>query len=88
MNKQVVKYLSKIGRAGGKKSRRTLDPETARDMVRLREARRLFRKYHAQCFWSYDPNYKITLNDIPWVSEQLMKNGNRKLWEIGIKLCR
>lgn len=88
MNKQIVRYLSEIGKKGGQKSRRKLDPQTARDMVRLREARRAFKKYHAQCFWSYDENYQVHLKDVPWVGEQLMKSGGAKLWALGAKLCR
>lgn len=36
----VREYLAEIGRRGGIKSRRTLEPETARRMVAIREARR------------------------------------------------
>jgi len=36
----VKRYLAEIGRRGGIKSRRVLDPETARRMVAIREARR------------------------------------------------
>ena len=36
----VRTYLADIGRRGGIKSRRTLEPETARRMVAIREARR------------------------------------------------
>jgi hypothetical protein len=32
----VRSYLAEIGRRGGTKSRRTLDPDAARDMVRVR----------------------------------------------------
>jgi len=38
------KYLAEIGRRGGIKSRRALDPETARRMVAIREARRAARR--------------------------------------------
>lgn len=82
------KYLSRIGRRGGRKSRRRLDPGTARNMVRLREARRAYSRFHTQCFWSFDPGYQITLNDVPWVAEQLMKFGGRAGWELGARLCR
>lgn len=88
MKKQLVNYFSEIGRRGGKKSRRQLSPDAAREMVKLREARRAYKKYHGQCFWSFDPNYKISKEDIPWVAEQLKKNGNRELWVVGVKLCR
>ena len=36
----LKQYLAEIGRRGGIRSRRALDPETARRMVRIREARR------------------------------------------------
>jgi hypothetical protein len=36
----LQKYLAEIGRRGGTRSRRTLDPDTARRMVEIREARR------------------------------------------------
>ncbi len=84
----VRKYLSAIGRRGGLKSRRTLDAATARDMVRVREARRAYRRYHTMCFWSYRPDLKITREDVRWVAEQLMKQGNRDAWNAGVGLCR
>jgi hypothetical protein len=88
MDPKVRAYLSTIGRRGGRKSRRSLPPDTARAMVRLREARRAYRQFHTQCFWSCDPQYLVTLRDVPWVAEQLMKHGNREAWVIGSKLCR
>ncbi len=88
MSETIRKYLSDIGKRGGRKSRRTLDPETARNMVRLREAKKAFRRFYASCFWSYDPDCVLTLDDVEWVAKQLMKNGGREAWEIGAKLCR
>ena len=85
---QINRYLSTIGARGGRKSRRTLDPETARAMVRVREARRAFRRLRTSCFWSYRPDLVIGASDVPWVAEQLMKHGNRDAWRIGAKLCR
>jgi hypothetical protein len=87
-NKSVSNYLSQIGRRGGKKSRRKLDPVFAKNMTRIREARRAFKNYHTQCFWSFNPDYVIRLEDVQWVSEQLKKNGDRRLWQLGVKLCR
>lgn len=84
---KLNRYLAEIGARGGRKSRRTLDPETARTMVRVREARRAFRRFHSTCFWSYRPDLKITVADVHWVAEQLMKHGNREAWRIGAKLC-
>ena len=37
-------YLAEIGRRGGTRSRRVLEPETARRMVAIREARRAARR--------------------------------------------
>ena len=81
-------YLAEIGRRGGRKSRRVLEPGTARDMVRVREARRAFSRFRALCFWSYRPDLEISLADVPWVAEQLMKHGNREAWRVGARLCR
>ncbi|MGB8223591.1 MAG: hypothetical protein WCF10_13480 [Polyangiales bacterium] len=88
MKSEVRKYLSTIGQRGGQKSRRMLDPKTARDMVRVREARRVYRRFHASCFWSFDPEYLITLTDVPWVAEELRKHGGRAAWEAANRLCR
>lgn len=84
----IAEYMAKIGREGGKKSRRALTPSMARSMVKVREARRAFRDFYSTCFWSFDPNYRITINDVPWVAEKLMTYGGRRGWQIGNKLCR
>ncbi len=81
-------YLRQIGRRGGLKSRRTLDGKIARDMVKVREARRAFRRFRATCFWSYRPDLAIGIGDVPWVAEQLMKHGNREAWRVAARLCR
>ena len=88
MDVSVKKYLAEIGRKGGKRSRRRLDPETARRMVGVREAKRAFRRYHARCFWSFDPDYRITQDDVEWVAEHLKRHGDRAAWALGVKLCR
>lgn len=88
MRESVREYLSEIGRRGGLKSRRRLDSTTARAMVRVREARRLYRRFHAQCFWSFGRDYQVGLSDVEWVAEQLRKHGGREAWERARKLCR
>ena len=40
----VTQYLAEIGRRGGIRSRRSLEPDTARRMVQIREARRIARR--------------------------------------------
>lgn len=84
----VRSYLARIGSRGGRKSRRTLDPDTARMMVKVREARRAFRRFRTTCFWSYQPDLRIGADDVAWVAEQLMKHGNREAWQVGARLCR
>ncbi len=88
MDKRTRAYLAEIGRRGGRKSRRRLEPKTARAMVRLREARRAYRHFHARCFWSSPPDLRIEAADIAWVAEQLMRYGGREAWEKGAGLCR
>jgi hypothetical protein len=80
--------MARIGSRGGSKSRRSLDPDFARQMVRVREARRAFRQFRATCFWSFRPDLVISAADVPWVAEQLKKNGNREAWLVAAKLCR
>lgn len=87
MDENVRSYLAEIGRKGGRKSRRTLDPETARRMVRIREARRAYRDYHTRCFWSYPPDLEIGADDVEWVARNLMKHGDMEAWKVGQRLC-
>ena len=87
MKRSVKEYLAQIGRRGGRKSRRALDSETARAMVRVREARRMYRRFHTECFWSFDPDYRIGPSDIAWVAEQLRKHGGHEAWKAAEKLC-
>ncbi len=84
----VKQYLSQIGRKGGQKSRRLLSSQTAKNMVKIREARRAFRNFYTPCFWSFDENYLIQAADIPWVVQQLRKHGNHKAWKVAQSLCR
>ncbi len=83
----VKAYLAEIGRKGGKKSRRRLSPEQARNMVRVREARRAFREYHAQCFWFMRPDARISLADIDEVARGLRQNGGRRGFLLAARIC-
>jgi hypothetical protein len=56
-------------------------------MVRVREARRMYRRFHAECFWSFDPDYPIGSSDVTWVAEQLRKHGGRDAWRAAERLC-
>lgn len=85
---QVREYLAEIGRKGGAKSRRRLSSEAARDMVRVREARRAFRRFHAQCFWHLREDLKVGLEDIPEIVRGLRQHGGREGFFLAEKLCR
>ena len=87
MDPQIKKYLAKIGRKGGKASRRKLSTEKSLEMLRVREARRAFRSFYSSCFWSFKKDLEIKSSDIEWVAEQLKKHGNRKAWLKARKLC-
>lgn len=88
MNQAARRYLAAIGRTGGIRSRRTLTPAQARDMVRVREARKAYKRYFAECFWSSDPARRITADDVPWVADQLRKHGDDAAWMLAARLCR
>lgn len=83
----IREYLAEIGQRGGRRSRRTLDPEVARSMVRVREARRAFRRFYADCFWSYRPDLVLASDNVAWVAEQLMKHGSHEAWIVAARLC-
>ncbi len=84
----VKAYLRSIGSRGGKRSRRRLDPSAARRMVALREARKAFRRYKTECFWSSPANLLIGNELIPFVIEGLMSEGNRSAFEKARRIKR
>jgi hypothetical protein len=88
MDARLREHLRQLGRRGGRKSRRTLSADEARALVRVRDAGRAYRRFHTQCFWSFDPALRITRADVPWVAERLMTHGGRIGLELGARLCR
>ena len=52
--------------------------EDALDLARVREARRAFREFHAQCFWYMPPDLEITLEDVPEIARGLRLHGGRR----------
>ena len=85
---EVREYLAEIGRKGGAKSRRRLSSEAARDMVRVREARRAFRRFYGRCFWHLREDLEVGLEDIPEVVRGLRQHGGREGFILAAKLCR
>ena len=86
--KEIRAYLAMIGRKGGTKSRRSLSSEVAHDMVRVREARKIYRAFYAQCFWFMRPDLRVTISDIPELVRGLRQNGGRQGFLLAAKLCR
>jgi len=87
MNRQISAYMARIGRKGGLKSRRSLSREDATRMVRVREARRLYRRFHARCFWSYPEQFRPGPEDVEWVARQLRSHGGADGWREARRLC-
>jgi hypothetical protein len=93
----VKAYLRDIGAKGGRKSRRTLDPAQARRMVAVREARKAFREYHPEIFWSAPKDMQVGEAEVPYVIDELRREGNReafqkagqllRLWHSGDETC-
>ena len=57
-------------------------------MVRVREARKAFCTFHAQCFWFMREDVKVTLSDIPEIARGLRLNGGRQGFLLAAKLCQ
>jgi hypothetical protein len=83
---EVKSYLRGIGAKGGRISRRRLDPAQARRMVAVREARRAFRDYKTQCFWSFDPEWNIQSEQVPLVIRTLRNEGNAQAFALAKRL--
>ena len=84
----VKQYLSEIGRKGGKASRRSLSSSDASNMVRVRELRRAFRKFHSICFWSTAPTFQAGLGDHDWIVQRLRTFGGHEGVRVAEKLCQ
>ena len=57
-------------------------------MVRVREARKIFREFYAQCFWFMRADLRVTVEDIPELVRGLRQNGGRQGFLLAAKLCR
>jgi hypothetical protein len=81
----VRRYLAEIGRRGGLKSRRNLDRETARQMVRIREAGRAYRRFHAICFANLPAGRPVRQDDVDWIADRLIRHGG-EAEAVGLRL--
>jgi hypothetical protein len=55
---------------------------------RLELARRAFKQFYAQCFWSYREDAEITEEKIPFVVRGLREHGGLPGYRIAAELCR
>ena len=55
---------------------------------RLELARKAFKEFYAQCFWSYREDAEIGEADIPWVIRELRHYGGAKGYHAVAEICR
>ena len=61
--------------------------DTAARQRRLELARKAFREFYAQCFWSYREDAEITEDKIPFVIRGLREHGGLAGYRIASELC-
>jgi hypothetical protein len=61
--------------------------QTARER-RLELARKAFKDFYAQCFWSADPGLTVQEQHIPLIIRGLRLHGGHKGFRIAAELCR
>jgi len=54
---------------------------------RLELARKAFKEFFAQCFWSWNENAEITEETIPLIIEGLRHHGGHRGYQIAAELC-
>ena len=58
------------------------------DERRLELARKVFKDFYAQCFWSYRQDAEIGEEDIPWIIRELRHYGGARGYQAVAELCR
>ena len=64
------------------------EQDKAKRERRLELARRAFKDFYIQCFWSYRDDLEITEADIPLVIRGLRLHGGHKGYKIVADLCQ
>jgi hypothetical protein len=54
---------------------------------RVQLARKAFREYYAQCFWSADPELVVEENHFPLIIRNLRLHGGHKGFRLAAELC-
>jgi hypothetical protein len=73
--------------AGMSETDQSLRDSTVRQR-RLDLARRAFREFYAQCFWSYREDAEITEDKIAFVIRGLREHGGLAGYRVAAELCR
>jgi hypothetical protein len=55
---------------------------------RLELARKAFKDFYAQCFWSYRPDAEITEDKVGFVIRGLREHGGITGYRVATELCR
>jgi len=63
------------------------DVSSARER-RLELARKAFKEFYAQCFWSWRDDLEITEEHLPLVIRGLRRHGGHKGYRIVAQLCQ
>ena len=62
--------------------------EEAKRAQRLELARRAFKEFSVQCFWSWSENTEITEDTIPLIVRGLRLHGGHQGYRIAAELCQ
>jgi len=63
-------------------------PISEQRQCRLELARKAFKDFYVQCFWSWQENPEITEDTIPLIVRALRIHGGAKGYELAAELCR
>lgn len=66
----------------------TTQETSATTQRRIELARRAFKEFYAQCFWSYREDAQIGEEDLPWVIRELRHYGGAKGYQAVAEICR
>ncbi len=55
---------------------------------RLELARKAFKEFYGQCFWSYREDAEIGEKDISWIVRELRHYGGAKGYQAVAEICR
>ena len=53
----------------------------AREHEAVLLARAAYRKFHVECFWTFEADMDITLTKVDWVIERLLRHGRGEAWK-------